>query len=362
MIRTFDNEEQDNSSSDSFNAPEKCEASVLLEGANELKYRAGGHSGTLVDDEGLLIFKPACEREHRFYTETLKRALTIVPAEGITDSVHLSRWMPAFLGVLSSGKQTGEPSGDAIQLQVPEKQSLHNNNDQDALQTQYLVLENLLKGYHKPQVMDIKLGKLLYDDQVSPSKRKRLDEVSAKTTSGTLSFRICGMIKSKSQQLLDTLDVSYYDEIDAHSILINKVFGKSRDENTVVSAIKLYLQENDLSSTRQAALKEMFCQRLQLLYNSLLDSEVRLISCSLLFIYEGDSTRWDSMSDEDSVLREEFAAADRESDDSESEEILVPLSSLSLIDFAHSQWTPGAGYDENTIQGVENLIKVLESI
>lgn len=40
----------------------------------------------------------------------------------------------------------------------------------------------------------------------------------------------------------------------------------------------------------------------------------------------------------------------------------APLSSLHLIDFAHSKYVDGEGYDENVIEGVENLIKLLQNI
>ena len=35
---------------------------------------------------------------------------------------------------------------------------------------------------------------------------------------------------------------------------------------------------------------------------------------------------------------------------------------LKLIDFAHAQWTPGQGPDENVLHGIRNVIKVLETL
>ena len=42
----------------------------------------------------------------------------------------------------------------------------------------------------------------------------------------------------------------------------------------------------------------MFHKRLQLLYNCLLDYEVRIFSGSLLFIYESDLTKWENVTED----------------------------------------------------------------
>ena len=42
-------------------------------------------------------------------------------------------------------------------------------------------------------MIDIKLGRILYDKDTSEEKRLRMEQVSSDTTSGSLGFRICGM-------------------------------------------------------------------------------------------------------------------------------------------------------------------------
>ena len=56
-----------------------------------------------------------------------------------------------------------------------------------------VVLENITAGFTHPNIMDVKLGARLWADDAPASKRRKLDEVSKETTSGSLGFRIAGM-------------------------------------------------------------------------------------------------------------------------------------------------------------------------
>lgn len=41
---------------------------------------------------------------------------------------------------------------------------------------------------------------------------------------------------------------------------------------------------------------------------------------------------------------------------------LPPIQALKLIDFAHAQWTPGQGPDENLLHGIRNVIRILREL
>lgn len=141
------------------------------------------------------------------------------------------------------------------------------------------------------------------------------------------------------------------------------MFGRTRTPDDVIDAFGTYFANSLLSEKRCSTLKQLFFQRLQLFYNTILNSEVRMISSSLLFIYEGDPSRWDSQNDEDALISDDFI--DYEDDeDSDSDELpsKTPLSLMALIDFAHSKVTKGAGYDENVIEGVESLLNVFSKL
>lgn len=45
----------------------------------------------------------------------------------------------------------------------------------------------------EPCIMDVKIGRRLYDDDATPEKTERMMRKSANSTSGTLGFRISGM-------------------------------------------------------------------------------------------------------------------------------------------------------------------------
>ncbi|KAK5781955.1 inositol polyphosphate multikinase PWA37_000723 [Arxiozyma heterogenica] len=374
-----------------------------------LEDKAAGHDGTLTDNDGLLIFKPLNEQELQFYQKIQSRyqnrnvnntehnGLYCGEAddENDDDEIPLQTWMPTFLGVLNEGKQmdthgnhsysstsgnmTIIPDDSDIHLQTIQIANPLNNDSSGAGEKRYLVLENLLAGFNKPNIMDIKLGKILYDENASLDKKQRLQNISNTSTSGSLGFRICGMQLQKNSAF--NLDPKYFDTrkttngtTDNESIeyiLVNKIFGRSRTIDNIKDAITLYFNNQNLSKRRINILIDMFLTRLQLFYNTLLSEEVRMISSSLLFIYEGDHNRWDLKNDEDDVLNNVFIEDDSDMEDDEgvddTAELMknsqkYPLSSMTLIDFAHSKLTPGEGYDENVIEGVESLINIFIKI
>jgi 1D-myo-inositol-tetrakisphosphate 5-kinase/inositol-polyphosphate multikinase len=61
------------------------------------------------------------------------------------------------------------------------------------LNLQNLCLENLLHGFTRPCILDLKMGSLLYDNEATDEKRKRMIHQSISTTSSSLGLRICGM-------------------------------------------------------------------------------------------------------------------------------------------------------------------------
>ena len=56
-----------------------------------------------------------------------------------------------------------------------------------------IVLEDVATHFQRPNILDLKLGTRLWDDDAPPEKRARLDKVASQTTSKSLGFRISGM-------------------------------------------------------------------------------------------------------------------------------------------------------------------------
>lgn len=325
----------------------------------ELRHKAAGHDGTLTDKDELLIFKPTVLQEINFYKAIQNKMYR--NDESVEGDVPLYSWMPTFLGVLDQGFQE-VPQGAKVLTTVVPPDDGSRENSTDIGGEKYIVLENLLHGFSQPNVLDVKLGKVLYDENASDEKKERLKQVSRTTTSGSLGFRICGM-KLQKNASLNGIDEAHYEIDDDDYIFLNKFYGRSRTKENVGEAFSIFFANDALSTERIKKLKHTFHQRLQLLYNTLLEEEVRMISCSLLLIYEGDPNRWDALKDQDSLLRDDFIDSDDESDDEVEEAVKGRvLSSLSLIDFAHARLAPGEGYDEGVVDAVENLMTLFEDL
>lgn len=335
------------------------------------EHQAAGHKGCLTDEEGTLFIKKTAQQEIDFYNALREFDLKAMQdEEGPGPEIALLEFMPRCMGVLQAGDLT---QGQAATDDKP-----------------YIVLQNLYHGYTCPLVLDIKLGAKLTDDAVTdPEKIERLGKVSAATTSGSHNFRVCGMKVYNNDSdaqpegmvagLEDTVQVV---ETDGHKYLeYNKMYGRGLNRDTVARGIELFFEPLYRTANPKAGalvvyrLVQLFLERLQLLYNTMLDYETRMFSVLVLFTYEGDLARWqvpelgslppthllvdDERYREHNPVLPAMMEADDEDDDTEEP---APLSQLNLIDFAHSKLTPGQGHDDNVITGVENLIKIFEQL
>ncbi|CCG25910.1 Ipk2 inositol polyphosphate multikinase [Candida orthopsilosis Co 90-125] len=397
------------------------------------KHQAAGHDGCMTSDS--LFIKPTTRQELDFYTETVRRDVVKEESseEGVPLGTLLSHWMPTFLGSLQKGElSTDSISGDLLTSSAWQDNALVQDDKE------YIVLSNLYHGFKKPSILDIKLGSRLTDDAVTPlEKIQRLQKVSESTTSGSHSFRICGMKvyngddETKPNELFtgmnNTIAVAngeYGDDSSesksSHKYLVyDKFFGRSLDSKTIQQGLKLYFKPILSNKPIFVCLLTNLILRLQLIFNCLLDCDTRMYSASLLFIYESDPevlsqvaiadyqdhdplVKEFDLSDDDDDDDDDGKDEDKDKDEGEGEEedgsdadavdsvgldnvakaynivkqansesvdpkgeknaSRTPLSSLHLIDFAHSKYVDGEGYDENVVEGVENLIKILEDI
>lgn len=55
-----------------------------------------------------------------------------------------------------------------------------------------IVLENLSYPFLKPNILDVKLGTLLYDEDASPEKKERMDKAARDTTTHETGIRLTG--------------------------------------------------------------------------------------------------------------------------------------------------------------------------
>jgi 1D-myo-inositol-tetrakisphosphate 5-kinase/inositol-polyphosphate multikinase len=155
-------------------------------GNHTLAARVGGHAGVLTSDDESLIIKPALAPELAFY-QHVATAPAFAP---------LRNWIPAFMGTLKlHGKQEGTNKEGApiIAPVAPEAEGV----DKD-----HVVLENLTHGFTRPNVLDVKLGTVLYDEDASPEKRQRMEKAAKDTTSFETGIRLTGFQVRANQDFL----------------------------------------------------------------------------------------------------------------------------------------------------------------
>lgn len=276
-----------------------------------------------------------------------------------------------------------------------------------------IVLENVAYGFDRPNILDVKLGRRLWGDDAPPAKRQKLDKAAAETTSGPLGFRIAGMRTWMGENAgLEFESTNGYKKCD-------KLYGRSFHVDTVSQGFEEYFLVDQAGVTRHLASKVIrrFVEDLRGLQNVLQSEESRMYSASLLFVYEGNGERLQGdieaaepfettipSNEGSSRPEEEDKEAFHESDgvgtfdemfarepnnlgsdstrftivkaninnppgieaayesSSESEATEYKVHALKLIDFAHANWTPGHGPDENLLFGIRNVIKILEKL
>jgi hypothetical protein len=262
--------------------------------ASECKYKmfdhqVAGHKGKmsmLADETGNTILKPLNSHEYGFYVY-LKDELEKnpkIPAD----------YFPKFYGSIFI-EQPNSPS-----------QTSHVNSTP----SHYIILENLLKGYKSPSVMDIKMGgnSSGTDPNASVIKRFKQSVVSNMTTSHVLGFRVAGMkVWQTDGQVLNKGGLE-----------------SSKNITTLNETMKQYFFNGKIY--RVDVLPKLV-KRLEELIAWFTEQETFLfLSSSVLLMYDGDGESAD----------------------------------VKMIDFAHS--FPSSKRDETYLFGLQNLLDTLKAL
>ncbi|ODQ80010.1 hypothetical protein BABINDRAFT_161657 [Babjeviella inositovora NRRL Y-12698] len=332
-----------------------------MDGFVSLPHIAAGHEGPLTTEDGVFFAKLTNQREIDFYQESFRETVNELHVEHYPGN-KLRDWMPKFWGTLTPGVSLQAHNLDSVL--AADLAAAAPLSDK-----QYIVLQSVLHGFRKPSIMDIKLGSVLYDDSSSAEKRTRMVNVSELTTSGSLHFRVCGMkcYTDTTAPLADIPGVSndcckFSEDALGRYVSFDKTYGRLLTDETAELGIAQFFNLNpELCRSENTPIRhkivESFFHRLQLLYNCLLDEEVRIVGGSLLFVFENDVARWHEMECEDPLVHEQLINEDEDDDEED-----APLSTLKFIDFAHSKRVLGEGCDEEIVEGVENLIGIFQNL
>lgn len=282
------------------------------------------------------------------------------------------------------------------------------------------MLENVASGFKRPNVLDVKLGARLWADDAPPSKRNKLDTVSRETTSSSLGFRIAGMkvwtgVNGETDEgsLTNPYAAKHEGKEGAKGEVIekhgyrryDKWYGRSFNEGNVKEGFETFLAGAKMGTDRSKLVAKRLADSLRRVQRVLESEESRMYSSSVLVVYEGDPDAFEHALEEEKKALEnppketedededddfEFdesafevvnmnvgeggipqqainlnfdpgtaQLSDLEDDD---EEEPPKVHDLRLIDFAHANWTPGQGPDQNTLMGIKSLVKVFEEL
>ncbi|KAL8690776.1 MAG: hypothetical protein Q9218_003850 [Villophora microphyllina] len=233
---------------------------------------------------------------------------------------------------------------------------------------QAVVLENVAAPFKKPNILDVKLGKRLWDDHAPPAKRARAEKASEESTSGSLGLKIAGMRTWQGGEEVDG-DVDGLSLKDGYKVY-DKHYGKSLTAETIRQGFEDYflLDRGGMAKGPVRKVINRFLEDLDGLLYVLEREESRMYSASLLFVYEGDREALKGALAADTEEKREMDGAGNngtheETHEEDDDEGGAPaVQAVKLIDFAHAEWTPGQGRDENLLHGLRSTIKVLEGL
>lgn len=251
-----------------------------------------------------------------------------------------------------------------------------------------IVLENVVAGFQHPNILDVKLGARLWADDAPTAKRLKLDDVSKETTSSSLGFRITGMKvwMGNEPQTSAGADVNIEEIKDGYKSF-GKSYGRAFKADNVRDAFVTYLggrepaaDQSHLKRKRGKLLARRLLRELESMQFALEHEESRMYSASILMVYEGNEEALERALAEERFTEDEngrdghgegLATAnpkeeveeEEEEEELELEEEHIPkVHEVRLIDFAHARWTPGQGPDENALQGIRSVVKILKDL
>ncbi|KAF9460922.1 hypothetical protein BDZ94DRAFT_1299604 [Collybia nuda] len=330
-----------------------------------LTSQVSGHPRVLTTRDGLLVIKLARPLEREFY-QILVTNPALVPIRPFT---------PRFLGTLWLEGQIVEYSKDpAVGIIVKPAETGREES---------IVLENLAHGFSRPNILDIKLGTVFYDEETSPAKVRRVEKTARETTSWETGMRLTAFqvydnntslpidtpkSYGKSIRPCDLPDgIARFFPVGISAPEVRHVAPEDlTSEFSTVSCSTTYHTEN--SGLPCHILLPIICAirsrivEMRAAYSSV---EMRMVGGSLLVMYESDWARAEEgVKSPDKTTNKGIVDGkvddEREGDGKNGDDEGWRPYVVKLIDFAHAKLSPGAGPDEGVLKGMDTIIALLD--
>jgi len=290
----------------------------------------------------------------------------------------LADLLPTFLGTLeltaSQSASLEEASAEILnKYSVPDEPhhlQLHHKviKTKKIATNRAIVLGNALHGFKRPNILDVKLGVRLWADDAAAEKKERFDRITAETTHKELGFRVAGM------RVWQGHDAPRGGHVDRHGFKIyDKNYGRDELNATNVSEafrVFIFTETAGIDDELGRLVAQAFAAEVAEVQRALEAVETRMFSASLLFVFEGDGEALrEAMEEASKPLPQaegegDGADAEEESDDDDDDDDEIPpkIYAVKLIDFAHAEFVPGQGPDENSLTGIRSVAKILREL
>lgn len=200
---------------------------------------------------------------------------------------------------------------------IPQFHGVHTKMLVDGSKVEYLLMENLLKDYKKPCIMDVKIGAKTYGPDASEKKAAQQD-ASYAGTKKPFGFSVPGMSVHMGKEK-ETV------------IMKGKEYGRTLNPDNIHELLEMFLDVNNEPEVAKE-LAGAFLEELKKVLNVFqYQTSFHFFASSLLFVYDAEGAK---------------------SIDSARNSV-----SLKMIDFAHV-WGAEGVTDQNYVQGVQSLIKL----
>ncbi|WAR09844.1 IP6K2-like protein [Mya arenaria] len=275
------------------------EAEVTVE-LRPFKHQVGGHSCVLELGSDV-ICKPLFQQEQTFYKRAPESLRCFIPRYLGETSItcDITKNQKCFVAkvsreLLSPGEITERCASGLQDFIATRRRKKHISFENEAPTlaawsnscigrqiTQYgfwannkpqkfIMLENLVKDYKRPCLMDLKMGKRQLRADLDAEKRKVLETRCASSTSAKLGFRICG-----SQSYKKTSD----------SYTFNQYHRRRLNDTETIEELKLFFHNG--AELRTDIILALLTKLAELEGALLKEKYLDLHSSSLLLIYEG---------------------------------------------------------------------------